>query len=46
MKTREDKRTVKLEFFQNCPFWTYNKKIRTFTFWCMVIPIDPHSLFT
>ena len=28
MKTREDKRMVKLElfFFQNCPFWAYTKK--------------------
>ena len=26
MKTREDKRLDKLNFFQNCPFWTYIEK--------------------
>jgi hypothetical protein len=26
MKTRQDKRTVKLDFFLNYPFWTYIKK--------------------
>ena len=25
-----------LFYFQNCPFWTYNKRINTFIFWCMV----------
>jgi len=30
---------VKLEFFQNCPFWTCVKKFNTFTFWCMIIPL-------
>ena len=32
MKTREDKRMVEFEFFQNFPFWTYSKKINAFTF--------------
>ena len=26
MKAKEDKRMVKLDFSQNCPFWTYIKK--------------------
>ena len=34
MKTREDKRMVKLDFFffQNFLYWTYNNKISLFTF--------------
>ena len=32
MKTEEDERMIKLDFFQNCPFWTYIKNINTFTF--------------
>ena len=31
--------------FQNYPFWTFKKKINTFTFGCMVIPLD-HIQFT
>ena len=31
----------------NCPFWTYIKKnISTFTFWCMVIPLGSHLIYT
>ena len=50
-KAREDKRMVKLGFilfFQKCPFWTHilYKKINVFTFWCMVIPLGPHSIYT
>ncbi len=33
-------------FFQICPFWTYIKKFNTFTFWCVVIPLSPHSIYT
>ena len=32
--------------FQNCLFWAYMKKINTFTFWCMVIPLGPHLVYT
>ena len=47
MKTREDKRMVKLDFFsQNCLFGAYIKNINTFTFWCMVIPLGPHLVYT
>ena len=45
---REDTRMDKLECFQNYPFWTYirRKKINTFTFWCKLIPLDPHWIYT
>ena len=36
MKRRDDNWMVKPAFyfsFQNCPFWTYVKRINTFTFW-------------
>jgi hypothetical protein len=36
-----------LIFFQNCPFWARNKnKFSTFTFWCMVIILGPHLVYT
>ena len=41
IKTREDKRMAVLEFFGHVL-----KKISTFTFWCMVIPLGPHSIYT
>jgi hypothetical protein len=38
MKTKEDKRMFKLEYFVEIAlFWGYIRKISTFTFWCMVI---------
>ena len=47
MKTREDKRIVKLEFFlSKLPFWDMCQKANTFTFWCMVILLGPHSVYT
>ena len=46
MKTREDNKLVKLEFFQTCPFWAYIKKINTFIIWCMVISLGPRSIYT
>ena len=43
MKTREDKRMVKLELF----LWAcIKKKISTFTFWYMVMPLDPRLVYT
>ena len=47
-ETMKDKRVVKLECFSKLPFWTYNylKKLKTFTFWCMVIPLVVHIRFT
>ena len=45
MKTREDKRMVKLDFFKTAPF-DILKKISTFIFWCMVIPLDPQLVYT
>ena len=33
-----------LNFFQNFPFWTYIIHTSTFIFWCMIIPLDPHSV--
>ena len=48
-KRREDpKKWSNLNFSQNCPFWAYiiRKKISTFSFWCMVIPLGPHSVYT
>ena len=47
-KIGEDKEWSNLIIiFQNCPLWTYNKnKMNISTFWCMVIPLDPHSLYT
>ena len=44
MKTREDKRMVKLDFlflFQNYSFWTYIGKYHHIHFWCMVVPLGP-----
>ena len=49
MKPREDKRMIKkiyFFFFPKLPFWTYVRKISTFIFWCMVIPLGPHSVYT
>ena len=48
MKTIKDKRMVKLElyFFQNYIFWTYIKKIGTFTFKFMIIPRGSHLVYT
>ena len=45
-KTREDKRMVKLVFVQNCLFWTYIEKVNTFIFWCTIVPLDPHLIYT
>jgi hypothetical protein len=46
MKTREDKQMIKKIKnkipLQNCILWAFIKKNITFTFWCMVIPFDPH----
>ena len=48
MKTREDKRMFKFEWFSQLPFLgIYERKsISTFNFWCMVIPLGPHSVYT
>ena len=45
MKTKE---WSKLNFFslQNCLLGTYIKNIIAFTFWCMAILLDPHSVHT
>jgi hypothetical protein len=50
---REDKRMVKLDwlidllFFSKLPFLNmYLKKISTLIFWCMVILLGPHSVYT
>ena len=47
MKTREDKRKVNLEFFlfQNYLYCEYIRK-SALTFWCMVVPLGPHSVYT
>ena len=47
-KRNEDKRMVKLNFFplQNYPYWAYIRQINTFTFWYVVIPLGPHSIYT
>ena len=46
MKTRVDKRMVKLGFFSKLPFsGIYSKKISTSTFWCMIIPLGLHSVY-
>ena len=47
MKTREDKRMVRLElFFKTTLFRTYIQKISTFTFWCMAIRLGAHWVYT
>ena len=44
-KTRENKRKVKLEFFQHYFYLGINyKKISTFIFECMVIRLGSHSV--
>ena len=46
MKTREDKRMVKLEFifFKITLFGHITKKTSHSFLWCMVIPLGPHLL--
>ena len=50
LKTREDKRMIKLDFFyfffKTILFGHVLRKIITFTFWCMVIPLGSHSAST
>jgi hypothetical protein len=51
MKTRDDKRTITLDFFSflfnKCMFGTYIKKKPTHPFvWCKVIPLGPHWVYT
>ena len=48
MKTRENKRMVKLDFFffKIVVLGHMLKKIITYIFWCMVIPLGPHSVYT
>ena len=46
MKTREDKRMVKLGFFKIALFGHILQKFSTFIYWCMVIPLGPHSVYT
>ena len=43
MKTIEDKKMVKVIFFFKL-FWPYIKKINTFIFWSIVIPLGPLDL--
>ena len=50
-KTREDNRTVILDLFPPkkmtlLGIYTLKKKINTFIFWCVVIPLGPHSVYT
>ena len=45
MKTRGDKRVVKLDFFLNA-FLEHLKKISTISIWCIVIPIGSHLAYT
>ena len=44
----EDNSMVKLDFFSlsKMNFWAIMKRISTFIFWCMVIPLGPHSNYT
>ena len=47
-KTREDKqkKMIKLQFFQNCHFWTtITKRPAHSIFWCMVIPLGPQPVY-
>ena len=47
LKTREDKRIAKLElFFKTALSGHILKKVNAFTFWCMVIPLDSHLVYT
>ena len=49
MKPREDNiQWPSQAFFQNCPLRAYieKKSIDMFTFWCMDIPLGPHSIYT
>ena len=47
-KTREWSNLISFLFFsfQNYHLGKYIKKFNTFTFWCMVIPLGPHSVYT
>ena len=46
-KTREDKRMVKLDYlFLKNSFCGHILKNNTFFFWCMVIPLRPHLVYT
>ena len=46
-KTTEDKRMIKLEFFfKTVLFWAYVNKPITFTFWCTIISLGPHLVYT
>ena len=52
MKTRVDKRMVKIDslfnsFFSKTALSSQkSKETNTFTFWCMVIPLGPHLVYT
>ena len=41
-----DREVTECTPFQNYLFWTYINKITTFAFWCVVIPIGSHSVYT
>jgi hypothetical protein len=46
-RENEDKRRQELEFFSKLPFLDiYEKNISTFTFWCILIPLGPHLVYT
>ena len=45
-KRRQNNGETWKKFLSSYPFWTYVKKINTFTFWCMVIPLGPRSVYT
>ena len=43
-KTRQ--KNGQTSILQNRSFWTYIKIKCIFTFWCMVIPLGPHLIYT
>ena len=46
-KRRQENGQIRFFFFSKLVFLdTYLKKTSTFTFWCMVIPLGPHSVYT
>jgi hypothetical protein len=45
---RSEERKLKDEKInsQNNMFWAYFKNLSTSTFWCVVTPLGPHSIYT
>ena len=46
MKTREDKRLVQKKKKKNLFGHILKIKFNTSTFWCIIIPLGPHSVYT